>query len=121
MESHKSPGPVLVEALIATAPPSAFLLIFEGGVGQGVLKVSEPHGRPGLKSRESEVGKLPLGALSPALFLLGRLQQLPGGSVSAGVPSSPDELCLTAGLTQPSLNYKSFIGNVAIVVMIRFK
>lgn len=85
-------------------------------MGQDVLKVREPHGRPGFKFVESEVGKFPLGALSPGLFLSERLQQLPGGSVSAEVPGSPDKLCLSAGLRLPSLNRKSLIVNMAVIM-----
>lgn len=97
-------------------PSLGLLLIFEGRVGQDVLKVCEPHGRPGFKFVESEIGKFPLGALSPGPFLSERLQQLPGGSVSVEVPGSPDKLCLSAGLMQPSLNHKSFIVNMAIIM-----
>lgn len=85
-------------------------------MGQDVLKVHEPHGRPGFKFAESEVGKFPLEALSPGLFLSERLQQLPGGSVSAEVPGSPDKLCLSAGLMQQSLNLNSFIVNMAVIM-----
>ena len=45
-------------------PSLDLLLILEMlGVGQGVVKISEPHGRPGFNLRGSGVGKSLLGLL----------------------------------------------------------
>lgn len=76
VDSHRSPGPVLVEPLVATPCPWALLLIFEGGAGRDGLKV---HGRPGFKFGDSEVGTFPLGALGPGPFHSERPQPVSRG------------------------------------------
>lgn len=58
--------------LIAMPLPWALLLILKmRGGGQGVLKLGEPHGRPGFNLRGSEeVGKFPLGLLGQVFSMI---------------------------------------------------